>query len=469
MRYRTANKLQKHVQNIRDQIDQSTDQPTFDVGLDQQHLHQQAQQLGFQIRDIIYTPWRTLCLWISQLLAQKGCSFAVALLISVLQREGHPKIPSEDTGTYCQARDRLPLALLEKLTLQTADCANESQDQQWFWHGRRVQVIDGSLVLVPETDANVEQFPRVEEDRVGLSDPMLRFVCVFSLATAVVFDWAYAGYRGKGTGEASLFTQVMEGLEEGDVVLGDRQFCSYSHIAWLQRHRIDCVICLNQSRLSAMQKLKKLRGGGTLYRWNKPQSRPESWTKEQFASLPDGIEVRVVEVSVETKGFRPKSFQVVTTLTDAQRYCGRSICDLYLRRWSCEVYLRDIKKSVGMTMLVSKTPEMIHKELVCYFLAYNLIRKEMVRAGVLAQCEANELSFQNAVNTFSNFGCVWGQLDTEAICWVWALMGRSKVGQRPNRQEPRKIKRKKSKFQRLKEPREQARKRLENRTSDEIQ
>ena len=107
-----------------------------------------------------------------------------------------------------------------------------------------------------------------------------------------------------------------DSLQSGDILVGDRAFCSFAHLCLLSARGVFACCRLHQRR-----KINRL----GVARWDKPQQRPVWMSVEQFATLPRWIEVRVLKHRVEQKGFRTsKVLLVATTLLDqsAMERCG---------------------------------------------------------------------------------------------------------------------------------------------------
>jgi hypothetical protein len=164
-----------------------------------------------------------------------------------------------------------------------------------------------------------------------------------------------------------------------------------------------------------------------------------------YEEMPETITVRIVEVKVDEPGFRTESFHVATTLTDAEQYTKDDIADLYRKRWLVELDIRSIKVSLGMDILRCKTPEMVRKEIWTCLLAYNLIRKTMLQAAHAAGVSPRELSFANALTTIAaSFVNLPVADDTTAERLIEAqliTLTEQIVGKRPDRYEPRAVKR----------------------------
>jgi hypothetical protein len=117
-----------------------------------------------------------------------------------------------------------------------------------LWHGRRVKVVDGTTLSMPDTPANQRAYPQPTVQEPGLGFPIARAVAVFCLATGAVLDAALARCHGKRTGEPSLLRELADALGPGDVVLADRGFGSFYELALWQSRGVDAVVRLHQAR-----------------------------------------------------------------------------------------------------------------------------------------------------------------------------------------------------------------------------
>jgi hypothetical protein len=177
-----------------------------------------------------------------------------------------------------------------------------------------------------------------------------------------------------------------------------------------------------------------------------------------------------VRVLVRQPGFRTRRLVLVTTLTDAAAVTGADLADLYRRRWQAELYLRSLKQGLQMDILRGQSPEMVRKEIWAHLLVYNLVRLVMIQAAVAAGVRADEVSFTAALQTVNAFLPEMRALQTAEdaqVLWevlLWAV-GEHRVGNRPDRYEPRAVKRRPKNYPRLCEPRAAARRRLRTRAN----
>ena len=413
----------------------------------------------------IYTPAITLWAFLSQVLhAQRlrSCTAAVSRVIVLCVALGRQP-PSPDTGAYCRARAKLPERVLSRLVYGLADSLESRVPADWLWQGRHVKVCDGTTLTAPDTPQNQKVWPQQRSQKPGLGFPILRMVVLFSLATAAVSGVAVGPYKGKQTGEFALLRTLWDRFQPGDVFLGDCGFCSYFLLALLLSQQVDVVVRQHQSRRTDFRLGQRLGKEDHVVVWQRPQ-RPSWMDKETYATIPKTLAVRELKVRVEVRGFRVQQLVVVTTLTDAQRYPKSEIAGLFRQRWHAELDLRNIKISLQMDDLRGKTPEMVRREIWVHWLAYNLIRKTIAQAALVHEKLPRQLSFAAAlaaVATSWDHATVAKQNVLSALADAqFRVIAWHEVGNRPDRVEPRAIKRHPKPHPWLRQPRDQASARL---------
>ncbi|MGH8529559.1 MAG: IS4 family transposase [Nevskiales bacterium] len=434
----------------------------FTDALTQNRIDAVLSELHAFYRERVYTPCVTLWVFLSQVLsADHSCRDAVARLLAFRTAQGHAAC-STDTGSYCEARQRLPLELLTRLVRQTGAEQHRTAPAQWRLHGRPVKVVDGSTVSMPDTSENAAEFGKPSNQRGGGLFPVARLVVLLCLTTGVVLDMACGPYRGKHCGELSLFRAMNYPFQAGDILLGDRLFCTYCDIARLRRAGVDLVFRLNAARRADFRRGRRLGHDDHVLRWRKPTRRPDWLSEAEFAALPDELELREVRVRVKLPGFRVRSLIVVTTLLDPQQFSKHDVAELFRQRWHAELDLRSIKTVMQMDVLRCKTPEMVRKELWVHLLAYNLLRSVMCAAAAEHELPVRQLSFKGTMqllNAFYHLLVTSAPDALESLCTsLLHAVQEHRVGDRPNRYEPRKRKRAAKPYAPLKKPRDEERK-----------
>ena len=360
---------------------------------------------------------------------------------------------SAETGAYCTARNDLPEEAIHQLVRDTSKQIENEVPETWLWQGRRVRVADGSTITMPDTAANQAAYPQQKSQQPGCGFPLARILVVFSLSVGTVLEAAIGKYTGKQTGENSLFRELYPTLSEGEVVLADRYFSGWFDIALLRQRGVDMVVRKHQLRPTDFRTGKRLGKEDHLAVWVRPQ-RPSWMPAEQYATLPATLTLREVRVRVSQPGMRTKSLLVVTTLLDAQRYPAEEIASLYRRRWQAELHLRSIKVVLQMDHLRCKTPERVRNEFYMHLVAYNLIRGVMAAAAEKSGACPWEISFKGTLQTLSQFLPLLHSATAEPWCEaLLTAIAAHIVGDRPDRFEPRRIKRRPKHFLLLQKPR----------------
>lgn len=411
---------------------------------------QLPERFGATRRERIYTHARVFWIFLAQVLAADGaCVCAVQSFLAWLKSTAG-KDASPETGGYCTARKRLelePIKALHEPLVQRLDAPSGL-----FW-GRRVCVVDGSSVSMPDTEANQAAWPQPSGQKPGCGFPVMRILGVFSLATGI---WRGLALGSLHVAERTLFHTLWDLFAVGDIALADGGFCSYADYVMLEQKGVDSVM-LNHQRRTKGREIKRLGKGDRLVEWPKGKNRPKWLSQEQWDALPETFVVREITVHVTVPGFRTKTLVIVTTLRDPKTYPANAIADLYRRRWAVELCFRDIKIAMGVDVLRCKTPEMVEKELWMHVIAYNLVRALMLEAATSHRVPLERISFKGACDAIRNWAPVIAQATAHdrdgLIAAMLRAIARNPIPYRPDRSEPRATKRRPKNYQRLTQPR----------------
>jgi hypothetical protein len=401
--------------------------------------------MDFEFRERVFSPVVTFWMFLSQVLSDgASCQEMVAKVLAALWLT-EAKQASPENSAYCQARKRLPEAFVQELAEKTAGHLESQVSSERLWMGRRVKIVDGSSLSMPDTPANQKPYPQPKGQKPGCGFPVMRLVVVFSLATGTILRIA----RGSlWQSERSMFRSLLEVLQAGEVLLADRGFCGFADIYVLMARGVNAVIRLHPNRSAGARHKKRLGPGDRLVEWRQSSKKPPAWMERKtWMEMPKFLTLREITYTVPVKGFRSKSITVVTTLTDPKLFPKKAFVDLYRRRWNAELFLRDIKISLHMDVLRCKTPEMIHKELWMHIIAYNLIRTLMWQAAQRHQVCAMSLNFKGCLAYIRQWAPWMATLDPSSRRFLTTqglllkYLAQQILPHRPNRVEPRARKR----------------------------
>src|SRR5262249_29533985 len=256
---------------------------------------------GFSYHRSIYTPFVTLCTFLSQVVdPDHSCRAAVARVVVWLAI--HDREPcSEQTGTYCDARLRLPLEVVVRLVRRTGHAVAAGAAADWLWKGRRAFLVDGTTASMPDTPRNQAAFPQPNSQAQGIGFPVVRMVAIIALATGVVLDLATGPYAGKETGETALLRELWGRLEPGGIVLGDRAFASFCGILGLSERGLDGLFRMHQRRKYDFRRGRRLGVEDHGVTWTKPE-RPDWMDEATYERMPAGLGVRELRLKAERPG-----------------------------------------------------------------------------------------------------------------------------------------------------------------------
>src|SRR5215831_17701876 len=417
--------------------------------------------------DRIFSPLVTLWVFLGQVLsADHSCRAAVARLIAHRLAQGQRPC-SAQTGAYCQARKRLPESFFRDVACQTGRALEANVDPRWLWKGRHVYLFDGTTVTMPDTPENQQAYPQVYNQKPGLGFPIARIGALISLACGAVVNLGLCPYAGKGQGEVSLLRRLWDSLRPGDVVLGDRLLGNWATIVFLRERGVELVSRLNTyHRRVDFRRGQRLGPDDHVVRWTKPTS-IRSLDRDAYHALPDYVTVRETRIRVRQPGFRTRSIVVVTTLLDPEQTTKEDLATLYRARWHNELDLRSLKSAMQMRELRCKTPDLVHKEVWTHVLAYNLLRTVMAQAAARHGVAPRTISFTGAMQTLEAFqpllelGAAQDAAGRLRLCHdLLDAIATHRVGDRPNRYEPRVKKRRRNHYGWLTKPRAEMKRKM---------
>lgn len=363
--------------------------------------HLKPAQLGAMSRRSIFSKENTFWAFLGQVLdADGGCKEVVRKIQSYASLRGI-RVPSSSTASYCTARKKLREETLKDIFQYTAvkgDCSSKTG----LLKNRRVIVVDGTGLSMPDTPRNQAVWPQSASQKPGCGFPSARICACFSLESGSLLSYETGNKKNH---ELPLLRKQWGTFSPGDIFLGDKGFCSYYDMVNLQKRGVDSVLTLARRKpVSKSKCLKELDSNDLLIKWDRPKYNPKlSYSRETLQGLPEELKLRQIRVIIDQPGFRKKEIYIVTTLLDPIQYPAKEIADLYFKRWDVELFFRDIKITMGMDVLRCQSPEMIKKEILMNFIAYNCVRRLMYEAAEKAMVPVRKISFKGSLQAIRNW------------------------------------------------------------------
>lgn len=428
--------------------------------LSEQRIDELCRAVGHTWRDCFWRPSVVIITFLRQVLLPScscrqtvACTLADPTLTPVRRHR-----PVDDPSAYSQARQRLPLALLERLV---RDLSHELAEPDRRWHGHRVRVVDGTGVSMPDTPELQAVFPQPSSQAPGCGFPVARLLAVFCWCSGALLELLVDELH---IGELTLFRRLLACFAPGDLVLADRLYGNYGELALLQARAVHAVCRVNRARRVDLRQGTRLGKDDRRMVWTRPTTRPADLTPPQWAQLPKRLTIRVVRITTECRrAFRKRRIDIVTTLLDPVAYPPEALGELYRERWLAELNLRSLKTTLGMDVLRCRSPQMVRKELAVFHVVYNLIRVLMRQAARVHDVDPQRLSFagtrQRLLAGLPRGLATRGQPAYRRwLAGLLADIAADTLPERPGRHEPRAIKRRRKSFPYLVHPRHRAQK-----------
>lgn len=426
----------KKLEDIRYQIE-SGQLNAFRELLPNEVIQQACEDCQYYFRTRLLTPLSTVFHMIGSAMTRDG-SF---------QSAWHMSGQSGQSGALARARKRLPLAVWQKINewmLETI--SQEFEGEEDLWRGHRMIGVDGTCVSMSDKPLLAEHFGRCNTKHGYSRFPTARVAIAFNLKTLITVGHRMGHYT---TTEVTLFQQFMGGLKKGDVLILDRRFAGTNLYAHYQAAGLEFI-----SRLHQRRKVEQLKIVAHFaeddFLVEMPFS-PQHRTTER-----PWIQVRMIRTEAKVRG-KKETFWLVTSLLDALKYPANEIKAWYKNRWKVETLIEELKILLGSDVLRSQSIEGIYKELYARVIALNLIHWLILKATDKYNLKKKPISVSAAARLASAYSLKMSRAP------VWQLpqlydellerIARSSIYSRPDRLEPRMVKRDGKHYPQLKMPR----------------
>lgn len=410
----------------------------LDAHLTPKEIQDACQTCGHQWRDRILGPVQTVQALLLQILhatAMTGVSRLTGLSFSA--------------SAYCQALQRLPVAVMRRLLHQFIARHRANTAQVARWHGLRVFLTDGSSCSMPDTPELQRRFDQPTEQKPGCGFPVAHLLALFDAYTGMLVDVLASSWR---IHDLTRVGELHPHLGVGDLLVADRGFCSFAHLATLLQQGVHAVIRLHGQRHVSFAPRQytfagvdwpwRLGRNDQLVIWRKTKVRSRVLSREAYDALPELLILRELRYRVTRRGYRTRRVMLVTTLLDAKTHPAADLAALYHRRWQVEVNLRHMKETLGMRVLRSRTEQGVERELLAFALVYNVVCSVMTIIALHLETTPERISL---IDTLRLLRVGISRLATAAI---------ERVPHRPGRIQPRVVKRRPLQYSRMTRPRQ---------------
>jgi DDE family transposase len=310
------------------------------------------------------------------------------------------------------------------------------------WRGLRTVLVDGTNVSMPASSALFAAFDRGRGKHGHFRYPVARVVTLALANSMGVIAYKLGGYL---TSEKSLLRDILGSLSPGDLLIGDRGFAGANLYVEYLRSGLQYITRAHQClKLGRLPRLKSFSEGDFI-----AELKVTPANIRADPSLPKTVTARIIKVEARVRG-KHEAIWLVTSLLDARAYPAAQIAKLYLKRWRIETSMRELKIGMGADVLRSKTPAGVRKEVAARMIALNVVHSIVLEAAATHEVEPIRISFVNATRTIVNFAASMATAPVRLLPSLYDAMlievASNLVTERPNRNEPRAVRRERKNY-----------------------
>jgi len=349
---------------------------------------------------------------------------------------------SPGSGTVSKARNRVPLKVWEHLFGWLAERFGKQAGDLDRWRGLRLVLVDGAIISMAAKPELFEAFDRGRGKHGFFRYPVGRVVTLALANSMGIIAYKLGGYL---TSEKQLLRDLLGRLTSGDLLIGDRGFAAANLYVEYLSAGVQFVTRAHQClKLGRLPRLKSFSSDDFITNLKiTPANRRTN------PALPKFVTARIIRVEARVRG-QYKAIWLATSLLDAKIYPAREIAGMYLRRWRIETLFGELKIGMGAGVLRSETPDGVRKELAARIIATNIVHSIMLEAAETQGLDPTRISFINAVRTMLCFAATMADSPVRRLPAIYDAMlkevASSLVPERPNRNEPRAIRRERKNY-----------------------
>ncbi len=353
-----------------------------------------CRELEIHRRACIYTTDITCWLMIQQWVGEKR---TLSASVQALIEDRGPQLEdckrvredriSSRTGAYSEARKQLPSQVAIQVTDHIFEQLRELMQEGWKGLDRPVFLVDGTTLQLQQEDSLEKAFPAGKNQHGRNHWPVMQLVAFHDVFSGVAMRPSWGPMYGKhAVSEQKLAEEALQRLPPHAVVLGDTNFGIFAFAYAVQRSGRLTVLRIQLSRARPMLGQEPTAGTDQRLVWKASEH------DRKVHALPDKAQLEG-RLLVYQHPHKDNELICLFTILDLP---AKEIFDLYGLRWSMELDLRSLKRTIGLHQLKSKSVEMAEKELLMAISAYNLVRTAMCLAANQSGIEPRRLSFSQS-------------------------------------------------------------------------
>jgi hypothetical protein len=297
------------------------------------------------------------------------------------------KVPN--SASISEARQRLGCQVMRQLFERVVRPLATPQTPGAYLGGLRLMAVDGTLLDVPDSQANARVFG-YPGTRFGnhAAYPKVRLVLLIEAGTHLITDALICPYR---MGERRRALKLLRSVGSGMLLMWDRGLHSF---AMVQATLVQGSHYLGRVPANVKFDIEHLLSDGSYLSWIYPDRK----SKKKGATR---IQVRVIEYTLDRPAQpEPLTYRLITSLLDPQTFPALLLAQAYHQRWEVENTIDEVKTHLlGRKVPIrSLNPREVVQEIYGLLLGHWAVRSLMVQAAQLEGISPLRLSFSGTLH-----------------------------------------------------------------------
>lgn len=349
------------------------------------------------------------------------------------------KSPSSHTGAYNQARQALPLIVVQQSCDRIFEELVGKMDRTESGEASRTFFLDGSSIRTGHSAELCQLYPPGSNQHGEGHWPLLRVLVAHDLRTGLAMRPEWGPMHGPdAVSEQQLLERALGRLPSGSTVIGDANFGVFSVAYAIAQSKRSVLLRLTASRARRLAGQELQDAVDRLVVWKLSAA-----DRKAHPDLPPDACVRgrlIVHQVQPNNGAAPFLLAVFTTLSSPQP----DVFDSYGQRWNIETDLRTLKSTLSLDQLTCSTADMVAKEIEMGIAAYNLVRAMIYLASEQSGIPPRRYGFTKVRRIIQTFGPALATAPNQAAAQrifdqMMGYVQQSKLPRRKRKSYPRAV------------------------------
>ena len=398
-------------------------------------INQVYNNSGFEFRKRLLTPVVTVFHYLTSALWPEK-SFQASATVNGI---------NVSSSSLSKARQRLPLKVMESLFHYVSDLCKQEADSSARFKKMRVVLFDGTGISMEDNDELFEEFGSANSKHGKSKYPVAKLVTACLKSSKTILSYRLSHYK---TAEVEMAKDILSDLEKGDFVIGDSHYAGANHYCKYLEHGLEFLTPVQHKlKVDRLNVIRNISEGEFI-----AEVPVGKYHRVKNPNFPECLTLRFIKVNYRSRRDKEISY-LVTSLTDEKVASATELKNLYKSRWSIETLFYELKIPLSADVLRSKKSGGIYKEIAAKMMAANLVRCIQFQAAKKHGKKIERVSFINTVRIVISTSLRMSIAPKHKLNELYEQMldnvASYIVPYRPNRREPRRIRRDKSHYEYL--------------------